>query len=191
MKPWQHILLGILLGLLFAGIILLFILPQRGTPIPLVTVTANPSANTTPEAETIKVELAGAVKQPGVYDLPKGIHLVDAIELSGGMAVDADLSKLNLALVLKDGQKISIPTSNAQNSATNNGNLGLSGLLDINTATAEQLMALPQIGEFKAQAILTYRNDHGSFQALDDLMEVPGIGESIFEALKNLITINP
>jgi len=65
MKPWQHILLGILLGLLFAGIILLFILPQRGTPIPLVTVTANPSANTTPEAETIKVELAGAVKQPG------------------------------------------------------------------------------------------------------------------------------
>jgi len=137
------------------------------------------------------VELAGAVKQPGVYDLPKGIHLVDAIELSGGMAVDADLSKLNLALVLKDGQKISIPTSNAQNSATNNGNLGLSGLLDINTATAEQLMALPQIGEFKAQAILTYRNDHGSFQALDDLMEVPGIGESIFAALKNLITINP
>jgi len=64
-------------------------------------------------------------------------------------------------------------------------------LLDINTATAEQLMALPQIGEFKAQAILTYRNDHGSFQALDDLMEVPGIGESIFAALKNLITINP
>jgi len=120
MKPWQHILLGILLGLLFAGIILLFILPQRGTPIPLVTVTANPSANTTPEAETIKVELAWAVKQPWVYDLPKGIHLVDAIELSGGMAVDADLSKLNLALVLKDGQKISIPTSNAQNSATNN-----------------------------------------------------------------------
>jgi len=191
MKPWQHILLGILLGLLFAGIILLFILPQRGTPIPLVTVTANPSANTTLETETIKVELAGAVKQPGVYDLPEGIHLVDAIELSGGTAVDADLSKLNLALVLKDGQKISIPTSNAQNSATNNGNLGLSGLLDINTATAEQLMALPQIGELKAQAILTYRNDHGPFQTLDDLMEVPGIGESIFEALKNLITINP
>ena len=70
-----------------------------------MTVTANPAANKTPEVDHIKVELAGAVKEPGIYDLPKGMHLVDAIELAGGAAVDADLSKLNLAFVLKDGQK--------------------------------------------------------------------------------------
>ena len=87
-------------------------------------------------------------------------------------------------------KKITIPTSNSQYSA-NNAISTIKRLLDINTATAEQLMALPQIGELKAQAILTYRNDHGPFQTLEDLMEVPGIGESIFEALKNLITVTP
>jgi len=191
MKPWQHVLLGVLLGLLFAGIILLFILPQRGTPILLVTVTPKLGANSTSVAENIKVEMAGAVKAPGVYDLPKGIHLVDAITVAGGATEGADVSKLNLALVLKDGQKINIPSSATQNPATFNLISGSTSLLDINTATAEQLMALPQIGEQKAQAILNYRNDHGPFQVLDDLMEVPGIGESIFEAVKNLITINP
>ncbi|HSN93821.1 MAG TPA: ComEA family DNA-binding protein [Anaerolineaceae bacterium] len=191
MKPWQHILLGILLGLLFAGMILLLILPQRGTPIPLVTVTPKSGGNSTPEVKTIKVELAGAVNRPGVYDLPEGIHLVDAIDIAGGKTAEADLSKLNLAMILKDGQKVTIPTTNTQNSTTVNGILGLNNLLDINTATADQLMALPQIGELKAQAILTYRNDHGRFQSLEDLMEVPGIGESIFEAVKHLITIIP
>ena len=189
MKAWQHILLGILLGLLFAGIILLFILPQRGTPIPLVTITANPAAKKTPEVDQIKVEFAGEVQQPGLYDFPKGIHLVEAIELAGGAAEGADLSKLNLALVLKDGQKITIPSLNHQNEATFL--LSSGALLDINTATAEQLMDLPEIGELKAQAILTYRNDHGPFRTLDDLMEVPGIGETIFETIKDLIIINP
>lgn len=189
MKAWQHILLGILFGLLFAGIILLFILPQRGAPIPLVTITANPAAMKTPEVDQIKVELAGAVRQPGLYDFPKGIHLVDALELSGGAAEEADLSKLNLALVLKDGQKITIPSLNHQNEAFALAGSGI--LLDINTATAEQLMALPEIGELKAQAILTYRIDHGPFQTLDDLMEVPGVGETIFETIKDLIIINP
>ena len=189
MKAWQHILLGIMLGLLFAVIILLFILPQRGAPIPLVTITANPAAKQTPEIDQIKVELAGAVKQPGLYDFPKGIHLVEAIELAGGAAEGADFSKLNLALVLKDGQKITIPNLNHQNEAY--ALTGSGTLLDINTATAVQLMDLPEIGESKAQAILTYRNDHGPFQTLDDLMEVPGVGETIFETIKDLIIINP
>jgi competence protein ComEA len=191
MKPWQNVLLGILLGLLFAAIILLFILPQRGTPIPLVTITANPAVNKTPEIEQIKVELVGAVKQPGVYDFPKGIHLLDAIDLSGGVAEGADLSKINLALVLKDGQKITIPTLGSQNSSSNNSTQEATALLDINLATVEQLMDLPQIGEIKAQAIMTYRNDHGPFQKLEDLIEVPGVGKSIFEAIKSLITVNP
>jgi competence protein ComEA len=191
MKPWQNVLLGILLGLLFAAIILLFILPQRGTPIPLVTITANPAVNKTPEIEQIKVELVGAVKQPGVYDFPKGIHLLDAIDLSGGVAEGADLSKINLALVLKDGQKITIPTLGSQNLSSNNSTHEATALLDINLATVEQLMDLPQIGEIKAQAIMTYRNDHGPFQKLEDLIEVPGVGKSIFEAIKSLITVNP
>lgn len=189
MKPWQHVLLGVLLGLLFAGIILLFILPERGTPIPLVTITANPSVLKTPDLDQIKVELAGAIKTPGVYELPKGIHLVDALTYGGGTTEDADLSKLNLALVLKDGQKITIPTLNRQ-SETSSSSI-LAGLLDINTASVEQLKALPGIGEQKAQAILNYRNDHGPFQSPEDLIEVPGIGESIFEGIKDLITINP
>ena len=189
MKPWQHVLLGVFLGLLFSGVILLFILPERGTPIPLVTITANPSTLKTPELDQIKVELAGAVKEPGVYELPKGTHLDDAITLAGGSTHDADLSKLNLALVLKDGQKITIPIKNSQ------GPLGFAsapaGLMDINTASLEQLMDLPGIGEQKAQAILSYRDEHGSFQKIEDLMEVPGVGESIFEEIKNLITVNP
>ncbi len=188
MKPWQHILLGILLGLLFSGIILLFILPQRGTPIPLITVTASASAKKTPELNLIKVELAGAVGKPGVYEVPKGIHLVDALALGGGTTETADLRKINLALVLKDGQKITIPTLNSQSELTQVSQSG--SLLDINSASIEQLIELPGIGELKAQAILTYRNDYGPFQTLEDLMEVPGVGESIFEGIKDLITIN-
>lgn len=189
MKPWQHVLLGVLIGLLFAGIILLLILPERGTPIPLVTITANPLAMKTPELDQIKVELAGAVKQPGVYEFPKGIHLMDALALIGGTKESADLGKMNLALVLKDGHKITIPT--LTNLSETNNQSAFGALLDINSATVDQLIELPGIGELKAQAILTYRNDHGPFQTPEDLLEVPGIGESIFEEIKNLISVNP
>ncbi len=96
---------------------------------------------------------------------------------------------MNLALVLKDGQKITIPVEN------NQGTIGIAstpaGLMDINTASLVQLMDLPGIGEQKAQAILSYRDEHGSFQKIEDLMEVPGVGESIFEEVKKLITVNP
>lgn len=187
MKPWQNILLGILLGLFFAGVILLFILPQRGTPIPLVTVTPQPGSEQTPTTDTIKVELAGAVMQAGVYDFPKGIHLIEAVELAGGFAPEADLDKLNLAMVLKDGQKVRVLAAGAEGG--NSGDEGLSAPININTANLAQLETLPGVGSQKAQSILNYRNDHGAFLKIEDLMEVPGIGETIFEGLKTFVTV--
>ncbi|MEA4812943.1 MAG: ComEA family DNA-binding protein [Anaerolineaceae bacterium] len=189
MKPWQNLLFGILLGLLFSGLILLFILPQRGTPIPLVTVTpGSPGTNAATQANLIKVDLAGAVSKPGLLELPEGTHLADALPLAGGLAPQADQSKINMALILKDGQKIVIP---AKNTEINSAAQGTQTLLDINSAGLEQLKSLPQIGELKAQAILTYRNEHGPFKKVEELMEVPGIGESIFELIKNAVTIAP
>lgn len=140
----------------------------------------------------VVVHVAGAVSSPGVYTLPADSRVDDAVRAAGATA-DADLSQLNLAQKLADGQKITVPVAGATpadgSSAATTADSDNGGLININTATQEELESLPSIGEVRAQAIIAYREEHGGFRTTDELMEVSGIGEKIFADIAPHITV--
>lgn len=140
----------------------------------------------------VVVHVAGAVSSPGVYTLPADSRVDDAVRAAGASA-DADLSQLNLAQKLADGQKITVPVAGAApadgSSAATTADNDNGGLININTATQEELESLPSIGEVRAQAIIAYREEHGGFRTTDELMEVSGIGEKIFADISPHITV--
>lgn len=159
--------------------------------------TTNTSANAedAPASGEVVVHVTGAVNAPGVYTLPADARVDDAVRAAGATA-EADLSQLNLAQKLADGQKITVPavgTSAATDgaaAATSSTNSDSSGaLVNINTATLEELETLPSIGEVRAQAIITYRETNGGFRTIDDIKEVSGIGEKIFADISPYITV--
>lgn len=140
----------------------------------------------------VVVHVAGAVSSPGVYTLPADSRVDDAVRAAGATA-DADLSQLNLAQKLADGQKITVPAAGetpapADNAAPSDSSQS-GALVNINTATQEELETLPSIGEVRAQAIIAYREEHGGFRTTDELMEVSGIGEKIFADIAPHITV--
>lgn len=140
----------------------------------------------------VVVHVAGAVSAPGVYTLPADSRVDDAVRAAGATA-DADLSQLNLAQKLADGQKITVPAAGeipapADNAAPSDSSQS-DALININTATQEELETLPSIGEVRAQAIIAYREEHGGFRTTDELMEVSGIGEKIFADISPHITV--
>ncbi len=144
------------------------------------------------ESETvIYVHVCGSVKKPGVYSFSKESRVYEAIEAAGGATKNAKLELLNLALILKDGDKIYIPdiddTDEPYSDVT--GSNGIDVLVNINTASKDELMTLPGIGEAKALAIIGYREDNGSFSDVEDIMKVSGIKESAFSKIKDLICV--
>ena len=148
----------------------------------------------------VYVHVGGAVHRPGLYELPDGSRIFDAVQAAGGATDDADLDSLNLASKVKDGDKVLVPVriepgadpppGGASGAAGVPGAAGApGGLINLNSATAEQLDSLPGIGPSTAQKIIAYRTEHGGFRRVDDLMEVPGIGPAKFEELKDLVTV--
>lgn len=140
----------------------------------------------------VVVHVAGAVSSPGVYTLPADSRVDDAVRAAGATA-DADLSQLNLAQKLADGQKITVPAAGetpapADNAAPSDSSQS-GALININTATQEELESLPSIGEVRAQAIITYREEHGGFRTIDELKEVSGIGDKIFADISPHVTV--
>ena len=143
------------------------------------------------EPEMIYVYICGHLRQPDVYSLAAGTRLYEAIEAAGGAADDADLQQLNLADQLTDGQRIYVPAEGetaadpeyTEDEVSN-------GLVNINTATAEQLQTLPGIGQAKANAIVAYREANGNFSSTEDLRNVPGIKEGVFGQIQSLICVN-
>jgi competence protein ComEA len=187
MRTVLKILIGILVGFVLAGVLLLLSRRPTGTVIPLVP---------PPTASPIVVHVVGAVPRPGVYEFPKGARVRDAIEAAGGLLTDADITFINLAALLEDGQQLEIPyvggTPIAPPAATEGPATGVPSngdLININTATLEQLDALPGIGPVTAQKIIDYRTEHGPFQRIEDIMNVSGIGPVTFDKIKNLITV--
>ena len=142
----------------------------------------------------VKVHVVGAVTAAGVYTLPADARVDDAVRAAGATA-NADLSQLNLAQKLADGQKITVPAVGesaapaSTSSVSENTQATPDVLVNINTATAEQLQNLPNIGEVRAKAIIDYREEHGGFKAIEELQEVSGIGEKTFEKLKAYVTV--
>lgn len=157
-----------------------------------VTVASEPEPQIEP---MIMVDVKGAVMHPGVYELIEKSRVIDAIDRAGGSEPEADLSKVNLAAFLKDGQVVYIPRNGEEKSAWENEGIGTSdsgssnAQININTATLEELTKLPGIGPSKAQAIISYREEHGSFKDIKDLTKVSGIGQKTFEKLLPLVTI--
>ncbi|MDI6892366.1 MAG: helix-hairpin-helix domain-containing protein [Actinomycetota bacterium] len=152
------------------------------------------------EAEEVKVgkvivHVCGAVKTPGVYELEANERVVKAIEMAGGATEEAKLDTLNLAAKLVDGQKIYVPregeTAPVVSSASGGSNSTVStGLVNLNTATLDELDTLPGIGPVLAQRIIDYREAHRGFTSISELQEVSGIGPKKFADIKDKVTVN-
>lgn len=153
------------------------------------------------EETWIYVYVCGEVEQAGVYMLLEGSRVFDLFELAGGLTQDAALDYWNQAGVLTDGQMIYVPTKEeaeerqegwdiSSNTSENANTNDTSGKINLNTASLEQLMEIPGIGEAKAKAILNYRETNGSFSAIEDVMQIEGIKEGVFSKMKDYIVVD-
>ena len=171
--------------------------PAAGAPeaqLPLATrgvASAGAIASATSRGAEVVVHIAGAVVSPGVYRLSDGARTIDAISAAGGARADADVARVNLAARLSDGLRVYVPMigETAAPIVDGSSDAAASGPINLNTATADQLDALPGVGPATATAIIAYRRDHGLFGSVDELLEVPGIGPSKLAQIRSLIAV--
>lgn len=144
------------------------------------------------EASKIFVQVSGAVNSPGVYELNADDRVFLAIEAAGGLREDADDAGLNQAAFLEDGQKIYVYTVDEakEQEAERVTSDSKEHLLNINTATKEELMTLSGIGESKAESILQYRTEHGGFSSIEDLKNISGIKDGVYQKIADQICVN-
>lgn len=155
------------------------------------------AASAEASAGAICVHVGGAVCAPGVYELACGARVAAAVEAAGGFSSLAAPDAVNLARELVDGEQVIVPTeeqyaqgfSQGGSAVASNAKQGASALVNINTATAEELDSLPGIGNSTAQKIIADRNANGPFSTIDDLKRVPGIGEKKYDQLSGLICV--
>lgn len=175
--------------------------------------TVEPESISVSEPELLWVHVCGAVMCPGVYELPAGCRVYEAVQAAGGFTEDADQNYVNQAQALRDGVKLVIPTREevASFQAIGDSNDGMAagiiegavsdgqksetgeakdGRININTATEAELCNIPGIGETRAAAIAAYRESHGSFKIPEDIMNVTGIKEGTYEKIKDSIRVN-
>lgn len=167
-----------------------------------VSTSSNSEKDSVGEEETVDsvnasicVYVCGQIVSPGVYTLPEGSRVCDVFELAGGFTSEAAMDYWNQARVLVDGEMIYVPTAeeveDRKFSNEVSGQIDADdGKVNINTASKEELMTLPGIGEAKALAILAYRQENGSFSSLEELKEVEGIKDGVFSKIKDYIKIN-
>ena len=198
------LLIGVLLAL---GLVLRFYLPARdafmardvnreGVLIQKESSPQGKNEESLPPAEekVIIVHITGAVANPGVYTLAEGSRVFQAVEKAGGHLEDADLERINLAQPLYDGQPIFVPRLSDRGSlAPGEGQVPGEdpslAKVNINTANKAQLETLPGIGSVKAQNIINYREQHGYFKSIEDLINVNGIGAKTLEGMRDFVTI--
>jgi competence protein ComEA len=162
-------------------------------PVPAARVdTQSNSAGPSPSAGVVVVAVSGRVQHPGLVRLPAGSRVADAIQGAGGALPDTDLSLINLARKLVDGELVAVGVAapaagGAAPGAA--GPAGDTGPLNLNIATAAQFEALPGIGPVLAQHMVDYRTKHGQFKTVDELRQVDGLGASRFNQIKDLVTV--
>ncbi|GAA2233009.1 ComEA family DNA-binding protein [Herbiconiux moechotypicola] len=177
-------------------------------PVSVSSHTPSPSllpSPVSPVPSVVTVHVLGAVGAPGVYELPVGSRVVDGVEAAGGLAESADAGSVNLARPLVDGEQLRVlsvgeevprvPTgpepgaSGAAASVEPAAGAGAGALIDLNRATAMELESLPRIGPAMAARIVEWRDQNGGFSAVDDLLQITGIGDKTFEGLRDLVTV--
>lgn len=142
--------------------------------------------------ENVMIDVKGAVKNAGLYELPAGSRINDAIEAAGGLLPEADSRSINLAVIVLDESSVYVPTLGEESvaqAALMPGGSAAPGLINLNSATEEELTELPGIGPAKAAAVVAHRTENGPFKNIEQLMDVTGIGEKSFEQLKELIRV--
>jgi len=193
-KNALYVLLGVMAGFLLAGALFFISRAPAGEPILL---------QPAPTEAPLAVHVIGAVPRPGLYEFPEGSRIQDAIDAAGGLLAEADESGLNLAALLEDGQQLSIPYAAGAAPPEEGTVLNLPSsdeeggtdevieeeLININSATLEELDSLPGIGPTTAQKIIDYRDENGPFTVIEDILNVSGIGPATFEDIKDLITV--
>jgi competence protein ComEA len=205
---------GVVVGTVMALVAAWWLLQPPPPPIedslPLVSAAAVPTTlapDTTPTTTTasggpvpgpvgeVLVHVAGEVRAPGVYRLSEGDRVIDAVERAGGALRRADLDAVNLAAAVVDGVQVFIPARGDQASggapvtgSLPAGAVGAAQPVDLNRADAAALDLLPGVGPATADAIVRHRDENGPFAAVDDLLDVPGIGPAKLEALRDLVT---
>ncbi len=137
----------------------------------------------------VYVYVCGAVRDPGVVEVPEGSRAEEALRLAGGMTAEADLFYVNLAETVTDGQKLYFPTAEEAGALEAVVKAAEEGLVNINTASAEELCALPGIGTSRAADIVRYREKNGAFQTKEDIMKVSGIKQNAYDKLCDKITV--
>jgi competence protein ComEA len=169
------------------GLVLLVprVLPRGGAHPVIPPLRTSTHARAPSAAAQLVVDVAGAVRRPGLYHLAAGTRIADAVAAAGGATAKADIALVNLAAPLADGEQVLVPVHGA--AAASSGEPSPTAPLDLNTASADQLDALPGVGPATAQKIIDYRQAHGPFRTIEELEGVPGIGPAKLAQLKGLV----
>ena len=185
-KSTLYLASGILFGLFLAALAWVVARNPSGEAVVL-----RPVPTETP----LIVHITGAVPRPGVYALPQGARVQDAISAAGGFLAEAEKSQINLAALLEDGEKLDIPYLEGASPVLTTPEpevvTSTTELININTASAEELDTLPGIGPSLAQKIIEYREQNGPFLSPEDIINVPFIGPGHYERFKDMITVGP
>ena len=178
----------ILVFTLSIGIGAFYFLNSRPQPATQAVDVVTPLINQVEQGKLI-INVAGKVQSPGVYQLPPGSRVIDAIEAAGNHLKGVDISDINLARLLVDGEQILVGGNRLQSSKSVARKITVDNPLDINRATLAQLDTLPGIGPVTAQRIIDHRNKVGRINALDELKKISGLGGAKFEEIKSLLRV--
>lgn len=192
MPMYKKSLLVLFCIALFASVSTFYYLYTQEDTTPIITDNMQTQTQDKQEDVTITVYVSGEVNSPGLVELPSDSRIADAIKACGDFTPLADKAKINLAQKLTDGMQIQVdsktPINNSSESINNtNSNSSNSNLININTATKEDLDTLPGIGPATAQKIIDYRQEHGNFSSIEDIKNVKGIGEAKFSKMQDKI----
>lgn len=188
-RPRVRVAVGAVVVILLAGLagaVVSGIAAPRGGSVTVAAATADPAD----EVLTVVVHVLGAVAAPGLYRLREGARVVDAVAAAGGFRADAERSGLNLARVLADAEQLVVPVVGAVPPAGSAAaGVAADGRVDLNAADRATLETLPRVGPAMAERIIAWRDANGGFRAVEDLLQVSGIGERTFDALRELVTV--
>jgi competence protein ComEA len=179
-------IVGVLCCLLVAAGGVIYLRRPVAQPIEIV----EPPPDPVPSPVQVAVYVTGAVLNPGVYYLPGESRVQDALEAAGGPTADADLDRVNLAQRVHDEDQIYFPEVGEEMVPASSTGGSTDGRTNINTASAAELEDLPGIGPALAQSIIDYRDSHGPFDSIEEIMDVQGIGQGVFEDIRELIAVS-